>query len=285
PLDPTGDFPTMTAPVLPLGRGYNRLTYYVGDLLWTHFTRHQLNSWRASMGLAPVKPFTFPYREINGQKVPTLYPISPSVVQKPSGWGEHMHLTGFWFLDEAQAWIPQPEILQFLDSGKKPLYIGFGSMVGGSFKKALQIVAESLEKTGQRAILSSGWGGLSQEDLPKNILKADFIPHSWLFERVAAVVHHGGAGTTAAGLRAGAPTIVVPFGGDQPFWGKRVYELGAGPAPIPRKKLSVERLCEAIDQAVHNESIGMSARLISSKIQAEDGTGEAVKRIESCRRV
>jgi UDP:flavonoid glycosyltransferase YjiC (YdhE family) len=138
------------------------------------------------------------------------------------------------------------------------------------------LVLQALARTQQRAIILSGWGGLHIADLPRSVFMLDSIPFSWLFPRVAAVVHHGGAGTTAAGLRAGVPSIVVPFFGDQPFWGHRIAELGVGPKPIPRKKLTVERLARAIQQALTDQTMRRRAADLGSKIQAEDGIARAV---------
>jgi UDP:flavonoid glycosyltransferase YjiC (YdhE family) len=142
------------------------------------------------------------------------------------------------------------------------------------------LVLQALARAGQRGIVLSGWGGLRAVDVPDSVLVVDAIPFSWLFPRVAAVVHHGGAGTTAAGLRAGVPSIVVPFFGDQPFWGRRVAALGAGPAPIPRKKLTVERLAEAITQAVTDGTMRRRAAEVGAEIRAEDGVARAVKVVE-----
>jgi UDP:flavonoid glycosyltransferase YjiC (YdhE family) len=142
------------------------------------------------------------------------------------------------------------------------------------------LVLQALAKTPQRAILLSGWGGLQKTDFPASVFMIDSIPHAWLFPRVAAVVHHGGASTTAAGLRAGVPSIVIPFLGDQPFWGKRVHHLGVGPAPIPRSKLTVDRLAQAIQEAVTNTAMRQRAAELGSKIQAEDGVANAVKIIQ-----
>lgn len=280
PLDPTGDFPTMTAPIIPLGKPYNKLTYFVGDRMWSNATRKHLNSWRREMGLEEISPFCFPYRKLMGELIHTLYPISPSAVPKPSGWGEELHITGFWFLNQNLNWQPPEDLLQFMNNGQKPIYIGFGSMVGGSFSYALNTVLESLEKTGQRAVLAAGWGGLSKVDLPDNVYKAEFIPHNWLFKRVAAVIHHGGAGTTGTGLIAGIPSIIIPFGGDQPFWGEQIYRLGVGPKPIPRKKLTAEKLTYAINETINNSNIINNAKRLGEKLKDEDGVSEAVDIIE-----
>ena len=142
------------------------------------------------------------------------------------------------------------------------------------------LVLQALSKTEQRAILLSGWGGMQKTDLPASVFMVDSIPHAWLFSHVAAVVHHGGAGTTGAGLRAGVPSIVIPFLGDQPFWGRRIHDLGVGPAPILRSKLTVDRLAQAIQEAVTNTAMRQRAAELGSKIQAEDGIANAVEIIQ-----
>jgi UDP:flavonoid glycosyltransferase YjiC (YdhE family) len=143
-------------------------------------------------------------------------------------------------------------------------------------EETTRLVLESLAHTNQRGIILSGWGGLHTTDLPDSVYAIESVPFSWLFPRMAAVIHHGGAGTTAAGLRAGVPSIVIPFFGDQPFWGQRVAELGVGPAPIPLKKLTVDRLTQAIEQAVYDQGMRQRAAALGSKIQAEDGIANAV---------
>lgn len=280
PADPTKKFPAMTAPELPLGFAYNRFTFQCGDLLWTHATRKLLNGWRVSMGLSPIRPFSFPYRNLHGKSVPTLYAYSPLIAPKPADWDENRYLTGYLTYHTQTEWTPDKSLVDFLNAGNKPIYIGFGSMVGGSFPQVLDIVLESLSITKQRAVLSAGWGGLQGRHLPEYVHQVEFVPHEWLFQHVAAVVHHGGAGTTAAGLRAGVPSIIVPFGGDQPYWGNRIYQLGVGPKPIMRKKLNTQRLTSAISEAVGNPEIIANAKRIGEKLRAEDGAGNAVKIIE-----
>jgi sterol 3beta-glucosyltransferase len=147
-------------------------------------------------------------------------------------------------------------------------------------EETANLVIEALSRSNQRAILLSGWGGMRRTDLPDSVFMIDSIPHSWLLPRVAAVVHHGGAGTTAAGLRAGVPSVIVPFFGDQPFWGKRVAELGVGPEPIPRKQLTVERLAQAIQKAVTDKDMYQRAAVLGSKIQVEDGISHTVEIIQ-----
>jgi UDP:flavonoid glycosyltransferase YjiC (YdhE family) len=143
-------------------------------------------------------------------------------------------------------------------------------------EETANLVLQALAQTQQRAVILSGWGGLRKADLPDSVFILDTIPFSWLFPRVAAVVHHGGAGTTAAGLRAGVPSIVLPFFGDQFFWGQRVAELGVGPEPVPRKRLTPERLAQAIQEAINDETMHQRAANLGARIRAEDGIARAV---------
>jgi UDP:flavonoid glycosyltransferase YjiC (YdhE family) len=167
--------------------------------------------------------------------------------------------------------------MDFLDAGPPPVYIGFGSISNRKPEETTDLIIKALGRIDQRAILLSGWGGLQKTDIPESVFMIDSAPHSWLFPRMAAVVHHGGAGTTAAGLRAGVPSLVIPFFGDQPFWGQRTAELGVGPQPLPRKKLTVDRLAHAIQKAVTDNEIRKRAADLGSKIQAEDGIARAVE--------
>ena len=155
------------------------------------------------------------------------------MIAKPSDW-QNTFVTGYWFLDAAPDWAPSPALENFLQAGSPPVYIGFGSMGNRNPEETADLVLQALDKTGQRAILSAGWSGMRTEKLPSNAFLVNSVPHAWLFPQVAAVIHHGGAGTTAAGLWAGVPTVIIPFFGDQGFWGQRVAVLGVGTAPIPR---------------------------------------------------
>lgn len=285
PLDPTSDFPTMTAPRLFGGRfrAYNRLTYALGDLMWARFTRRKLGPWRAHLGLRELRPLEFPYRRgESNAPVPTLCAFSEALLPKPAGWGDHIRMTGF-LTDPpgyAAAYSPDPGLERFLSEGPKPVYVGFGSMVGGDFSRLLSIVLGACELAGTRAVLSSGWGGLGAESLPSWAFQSGYLPHEWLFTRVAAAVHHGGAGTTAASLRAGLPTVIVPFGGDQPFWGARVAELGAGPRPLSVRRLSASALAAAIREATGDPAMGEAARAIGRRLASERGPAAAADYLE-----
>jgi sterol 3beta-glucosyltransferase len=186
--------------------------------------------------------------------------------------------TGYWFLDRSPDWRPPAALVDFLDGGEPPVYVGFGSIPTGDPAAKARVVLEAL--AGRRAVLASGWGGLVATDLPANVLQIDQAPHDWLFPRMRAVVHHGGAGTTAAGLRAGKPAVVCPFFGDQPFWGERLRALGVAPAPVPQHRLDAGKLGAAIRRAVDDDALQARAAELADAIRSEDGVATAVAILE-----
>ncbi|MBU0495074.1 MAG: glycosyltransferase [Chloroflexi bacterium] len=282
PFTPTRAAPSFLVPRLPQGFGgaLNRLSYHVArQMMWQGFRSADRLARRDVLDL-PAAPFWGPFNADCLQHTPVIYGYSPAVIPRPPDWGEHIHVTGYWFLDPADDWTPPPALLEFLQAGPPPVYVGFGSMSSRKPEETANLIVQALARAEQRAIMLSGWGGLQMVDVPETIFTVDSVPFSWLFPRVAAVVHHGGAGTTSAGLRAGVPSIVVPFFGDQPFWGRCVAELGVGPAPIPRKKLTAERLAQAIQQAVTDQAMRQRAASLGATIQAEDGVARAVAIIE-----
>ncbi len=282
PFTPTAAFPAVIFPqsLSRLGGLFNRLSHQLFRQAMWQGGRKANNLARQTILDLPPAPFFGPFNAASLQQTPILYGFSPAAISPPTDW-HNTHVTGYWFLDEAPNWTPPPALVEFLANGELPIYIGFGSMTTSKPEETANLAIEALARTGQRGILQSGWGGLSKADLPQTVLMVDSIPHSWLFPRVAAVVHHGGAGTTAAGLRAGVPSIVIPFFGDQPFWGQRVADLGVGTAPIPRKHLTVERLATAIDRVASDRSMRQRAAELGAKIQAEDGIANAVALIEA----
>ena len=282
PFTPTQDFASVLVSNLPawLGGSLNRISHHLTrQLMWQGFRSADKLARQKVLGL-PAASFWGPYNSDRTRGLPILYGFSPSVIPAPSDWEDGVHVTGYWFLDSADDWAPPSTLMDFLEAGPAPVYIGFGSMSNRKPEETADLVIEALRRSNQRAILLSGWGGLRRTDLPDSVFMIDSIPHSWLFPRLAAVVHHGGAGTTAAGLRAGVPSVIVPFFGDQPFWGQRIAELGVGPEPIPRQKLSVERLAQAIQKAVTDKEMRQRAARLGSKIQAEDGIARAVEIIQ-----
>jgi sterol 3beta-glucosyltransferase len=206
-----------------------------------------------------------------------LSAYSPAIIPHPADWPESVHVTGYFFLDTQTDWQPSPELKAFLEAGDPPVYIGFGSMAGRNPERLARLIVEALARSGQRGLLLTGWGGLRAELASDSVFVLDSAPHSWLFPRMAALVHHGGAGTTAEGLRAGVPAVIVPFVFDQSFWAARIRELGVGANPIPIKKLTADRLANAIRIAVTDADIKKRARAIGAAIRLENGVGNAVE--------
>lgn len=277
---PTKAFPCFLFPDLKLGGWYNQLTYTVATLM-TEVFKDAIDSWRQEVLNLPPHPFLArEWVRANGEPVPILHGYSPHVVPPPADWPDRTIVTGYWFLDPPSDWQPPGDLVEFLAAEPPPVYVGFGSIAGRNPHKVTHIVLEALARSRQRGIIAKGWGGLQTSDLPENVFAIESAPHAWLFPQVAAVIHHGGAGTTAAGLRAGKPTIVCPFFGDQPFWGQRVFDLGVGPKPIPQKQLTADRLTDAIAHATTDEPMRQRAADLAEKIRAEEGIERAIAFIE-----
>lgn len=256
---------------------YGALLNKLSHLFFTKMSllpfRKIINSFRRdTLGLPSFKDDT----TLHGKPVTKLYAYSQYVSPRPADWGPDAHITGYWFLPAQNKWQPSRELSAFLDTGSPPIYIGFGSVATQDSEAKSKIVLDAVKLSRQRAILVTGWGGLSATHVPEQVFVLDSAPHDWLFPRCSAVVHHGGAGTTAAGLQAGKPTIIVPFFGDQPFWGQRVAMLGVGPKPIPQKKLCVQNLAEAIQQVTNRTDMRNRAETLGTMIRAEDGVANAV---------
>lgn len=282
PFTPTKAYPSFILPTaLAISHGgLNRMSYAIArQMIWQGFRSADRLARRDVLELPPA-PFWGPFDAscLNGH--PILYGYSPAVLPRPTDWAKNIHVTGYWFLDADEKWTPPEALVNFLRIGSPPIFIGFGSMSSSNPEQTAEIILRALAETGQRAILLAGWGGLHLSNLPETVFPVDSVPYSWLFPRMAAVVHHGGAGTTAAGLRAGVPSIVIPFFGDQPFWGRRVAEMGVGPQPISRRKLNVERLAEAISKVVNDQEMRQRALDLGRIIQAEEGIAKAIAVIE-----
>jgi sterol 3beta-glucosyltransferase len=280
---PTRAFPCIGIPPLPLGGWYNDLTYAFFEKLSGLAMRPTLNTWRQHM--LQLGPYTKSmFAPLLDTDEPILYGFSSAVLPKPTDWGDSVHITGFWFLPAPKMWQPPAELVAFLAAGPPPIYIGFGSMRSQNTLHVSQLIMDAIKQTGVRAILATGWGGLSVSKVPENVFLIKSIPHDWLFPRVAAAIHHGGSGTTGASLRAGIPTLVIPFAplySEQLFWGKRIAKLGAGPLPIPLKNLSVVALSAAIQKLLEDQDIRENAASVGRQIRAEDGIGNAVSILQT----
>ena len=278
--NPTRQFSAVLMPALPLGGWYNRFTYTMFEWFTWTFLKRPINKWRQQkLGLPPFAG-RGPFTALRDQQVPTFYALSPTVLPKPPEWGDHVHVTGYWFLDRDPKWQPPATLVEFIASGEPPVYVGFGSIASRDAQTTGRLVLDAVKQAGVRAVVSSGWEGIAADNAPDDVMLIKGAPHDWLFPQMSAVVHHGGAGTTGAGLRAGKPTVIVPAGGDQPFWGRRVHELGAGTAPIPRKRLTAGNHAEAIRTAVNDTAMRQRAAALGTAIRAEDGVSNAVRIIQ-----
>jgi sterol 3beta-glucosyltransferase len=257
----------------------NRLSHYVIDQSFWQFFRSIQNRWRKERLQLSAYPFWGPFQQIRRHS-PTIMGYSPTVVATPADWPSSVFVTGYWFLDEAKNWNPPAGLVSFLDTKPVPIYIGFGSMPERDAAHMTQLILDALRISGQRCVLLSGWAGLGRQELPETVYCVESIPHCWLFKRVSVVVHHGGAGTTAAGLFAGVPSVITPYTADQFFWGERISELGVGPKAVPYHNLTAEILAAMIHQAVADNKIQNRAAEVGKHIQAENGVRNAVKIIE-----
>ncbi|KAI5299894.1 Sterol 3-beta-glucosyltransferase, partial [Ascosphaera atra] len=266
-----------------MGGAYNYMTYVMFDTFFWKAIAWQINRWRKKqLGLSSTS-----LEKMRQSEVPFLYNFSPSVVPRPLDFGDHVQVTGYWFLDETSNWTPPMELVSFMEKaktdGKKIVYIGFGSIVVTDPFALTKTIADAIQKSDVRCILSKGWSGKlghvpSREELdfkmPPEIYEVASVPHEWLFARVDAVAHHGGAGTTGASLRAGKPTIIKPFFGDQFFFGNRVEELGVG---IQMKKLNMGLLSRSLWEATRNERMRHKAAKLGEQIRSESGTSNAIE--------
>jgi len=284
PMTPTREYPALIFYNTPrFGKGWNFLTHKIFEqIMWLASSSAVKRFWKSEFGRAPEN-FSCPYSKQNTQFSPTIISCSNHVFPRPQDWSRHVYNTGYWFLEDQGGWGPEEDLLDFLHRGPPPVYVGFGS--AGDPAQAVQttdLVIQALKTSGQRGILATGWQGMAEFDhLPEDIYVLECIPHSWLFPQVSAVVHHGGAGTTAAGLRAGVPSVIIPYSNDQFAWGRRVYELGVGSKPVPRKKLSMEKLSQAIDFVLRRK-IKETAREVGRQIQSENGAELAARIVLDC---
>lgn len=278
-LVPTTEYPNMMFPQLKLGGWYNKFSYsFVNRLIGLSVSKH-VHTWRKEHHLPKAKHFSL-LHNVDGTPIPVIHGFSNLVVARPDDWPQTTSICGYWHIVEAKSYEPSSELSAFLSAGSLPVYIGFGSMTGSDPERLANIVIEALQSAGLRGVLATGWGGMKVKAPPGNIFIVDHVPHSWLFSRVCAVVHHGGAGTTAAALYAGRPSIIISFFGDQPFWGQRIHTLNAGSAPIPLKKLTVNRLVAALKEVTTDKNIIDHAATLGSKLREEHGVENAVAAIE-----
>lgn len=279
--------PTRAHPCLPLNLNVN-----LGGAfnMLSHKILEQLN-WLANRSGAKVFwsdkkkriPLTDPYLQKKQAKRLILCGYSKILVPLPPDLPDYAKVSGYWLLDAPPEWQPPEGVVDFLQAGPPPVFVGFASM-GDPLKaqETTRLVIEALEKVGQRGILVSGWSGLGADfPLPETVCVIESIPYAWLMSRVSVVVHHAGAGSTAYGLSAGVPNVVIPHFSDNHFWSRKVLALGVSPPPIPRKQLTAEKLAQALKEALENNTMKQMAAIVGQKINAENGIQQAVAEIEN----
>lgn len=270
PLTPTAEFATPFLPPARVPRFLRRASHHlVNAMLWRAF--------RPAVNAARAEVCALPPRRAMWNTHPMLYGISPSLVPQPVDWPDNARVCGQWTLPSAQEWQAPSALNEFLAAGEAPLYVGFGSMTGFDTERLWTAVIDGV--AGRRALLHPGWSGLGTQGLPANFHVVGDTPHDWLFARCALVVHHGGSGTSHSAARAGRPSVVVPFAGDQPFWADRLAQAGVAPPAVAGARLRAHDLAHAIDFASQRQ-VQERAQALGQRMRTEDGLAQAVRAIE-----
>jgi sterol 3beta-glucosyltransferase len=283
PTTPTEEYPSILFYEGPrFGRLYNLLTHIIFEKVFWALTKSAIKEFWSKNVKSKIDLSTPPMRQQVKSGMPVINGYSEQLFHKPNDWPKNIYITGSWIIKDDPSWTPPPDLNEFIKTGKPPIYVGFGSMKDISkFKETFGIIVQALEISKQRAVIGLGWNTLNlNEPIPDNVFLIDNVPFTWLFPQMAAVVHHGGAGTTSIGLTAGKPTIIIPFNADQPAWGRRVFELGVGARPIPKKKLTADKLAFAIQYALDSQVV-LKAEELGQKLRKENGVDTAVKIIDS----
>jgi sterol 3beta-glucosyltransferase len=283
PLVPTGAFPSplIAPPQQMLPSWGNRLHHFIiNQMLW-YSTRSFVNKARRNIIGLPPWPLSGPFAKISRERPPTLLAYSEHLVPRPDDWGDNVTVTGYWFLEKPSGWAPTEALTQFLAAGAPPVYVGFGSMTFPDPQSTMAMILTALKAVGCRAIIAAGWGGLVPDTPSKDVFVLEEAPHDWLFQHVALAVHHGGAGTTASALRAGIPSVIVPFMADQFFWASRLTAIGVSAPALPYSSLTVDGLAHAIRRALTDSAMRRAAARIGALIRGENGIATAVRIIES----
>jgi sterol 3beta-glucosyltransferase len=275
---PTGDYPNISLPDFG-NRVYNHFTHIASAQISWITSKLGFEQIRRRAGL-PQRKLYFPFKDSPPRpRTPILCAWSPSLIPPSSDWSPRVHVTGYYFFPHNNLYSPPNELSEFLESGKPPVCVSFGSMVNKNAGEIDKIICESLKRTNNRGIILSGWGSAKREST-SDLLYLEYASHDWLLPKCKMLIHHGGAGTTSAALRAGIPQVVVPFMADQPFWGSRVNVIGVAPKPIRVNQLSVEKMVSAMAEA-ESKDILERAQVTGQAIRSEDGVMNAVMLIES----
>jgi UDP:flavonoid glycosyltransferase YjiC (YdhE family) len=259
-----------------LGRLLNALLWRGAGFMARRATDGPLNEVVRAAGLDPWRDIFF---DAAYSRKLDMLAVSPQVIAPDPLWPSTFHATGYWFLEEP-AFTPDPDLAAFMEA-ERPVVITFGSMAGSDAETRTAKLFDALRRLGRPAVLQSGWANLGEGDLPPNVRRIGFVPHGWLFSHAGCVVHHGGAGTTAAALRAGVPQVIVWHMGDQPVWGRLVHRLGVGPKMRSNHQFDGKWLAATLTRVMADEAMKKRASDVGAAVRAEDGVGKAVGLIES----
>ncbi|PPU78367.1 glucosyltransferase [Xanthomonas cucurbitae] len=280
PLTASRHLPLMAMPGIRLPGRVSVALHHLARFAGWQLLRPALNDIvRPALGLP-----AYPWRGPDRSALRVIYGYSAQLCPRPPDWPARAQVCGFWQLPQPQ-WKPPAALQAFLQAGPPPLYIGFGSMTSTDAAQLTATVKAAVRLTGQRALLASGWGGLTDNqetaaDDAERFFHLEHAPHDWLFPRVAVAVHHGGAGTTGATLTAGIPSVVLPFGYDQPFWAHCLAQRGVAPPALARVGLQPQRLADALRQA-GTPAMRAAARALGQRIGDEDGVRTAVDQLQA----
>jgi sterol 3beta-glucosyltransferase len=278
PVVGTSNYPSILFYTMPrLGKAFNVFTHFIFQKLFWALSKPAIKQFWSTSVKTKMDFSVSPIQQQIQSGMPVLNGYSELLFSHSKKWGKNICTTGSWLVETDKDFAALTALVQFIEKGEPPIYIGFGSMKDvDSFNVTLKMIAEALAITKQRAVVALGWSRLNNnESIPENIFLIESIPHSWLFPKMKMVIHHGGAGTTAAGLTAGKPTIIIPHNADQPAWGLRVYELGVGAKPIKKTKLTSGKLAAAISYALQPAIIA-NAEKLGVEFRKENGVEKAV---------
>ncbi|OLR92217.1 glycosyltransferase [Actinokineospora bangkokensis] len=277
PTLPAADFPPPLMSAKSLGRPLNKAASWAMTVGFSRMLGKPTNELRTRLGLPPVTA-TGLLREWKRKDWPVLHGVSPLVVPRSREWRPGMQVTGYWWPERPSGWAPPPDLLDFLAAGPPPVLVSFGSNMPKNADNLSEVVATALRTAGVRGIVQAGWAGL--EALDDDVLSIGNVPYDWLFPQLAAAVHHGGAGTAAALLRAGVPSVPVPAIVDQAFWSERLRLLGVSPGPIPADELDAENLAAALRVVLEDGRYRARALDVAEQVRAEDGAGVVLRVVE-----
>ena len=282
PMAPTGEFPPSLAGARSLGRLGNRAAGRVTAATLALGLAGSARQIRRELGLPPRSAREAVLGQPDARRWPVFHGFSPAVVPRPADWPDGYQVTGYWWPARPAGWNPPADLQDFLDSGPPPVFFGFGSLTPEDTGEITELAAAAGRQARVRLVIQAGQAGPRPAcHSPVDLIVIGDMPHDWLFPKMAAVVHHAGGGTSAAGLRAGVPAVTVPHIGDQPFWSARLAALGVGPPPIPRSKLSVPVLAAAIRNAVADSSYRTHAEALSRRLASEDGAAPVISMLAS----